>query len=426
MMKILHITPHMGGGVGNLISKIMIESESIFESRVVIQEAPQNTYFLDLIKDKFKIIKYPTDDEIKDEIEWCDIVIVHWWHHPKTSEFMYNFPYVKTKVIFWSHISNLTAPILNASIIKAVNKTLFTTEASYDAEEYHFIDRSIMLKKTEVVYGCGGLEKFEYIDRSKDNGFNIGYLGFVDFSKMNPNYIEFCNEVNIPECKFILAGDGSAIDIIKKQKENKNIKNEFIFLGYVKDVKSVLSKFHVFGYPLANYHTCTTENVLIEAMASEVVPVVINQLSEKYIVEDGKTGFLVSNEKEYGEVIRYLHDNPSIRMQIGKNAREYVMEKFTSEKTLKKLYKICQEVVEEPSKIFDFKQIIGNTPAEWFLSGVGNNLKYFIDNDKYDIFECSELLRLENKGSVFHYARLFNDKRLISWANTIRRGKFHE
>ncbi|MGO0862666.1 glycosyltransferase, partial [Clostridioides difficile] len=162
------------------------------------------------------------------------------------------------------------------------------------------------------------------------------------------DFIDFCESIKLKESKFVFAGDGEAVDFIKKEKIKRKIKNEFIFLGYINNIEEILSQTHIFGYPLANYHTCTTENSILEAMALEVVPVVMNQLSEKYIVENGKTGFLVSNKDEYGDVIRYLYKNPDIRRNIGKNARKYVMKKFTSENILGRLYKACEQVVTEP------------------------------------------------------------------------------
>ncbi|MDB3085885.1 glycosyl transferase family 1 [Clostridioides difficile] len=421
MIKILHITPHMGGGVGSLISKIILNSENILDNKIIIQEKPVNTNFIDSIEDKSRVIQSPGHCRIKTEIEWCDLVIIHWWHHPKTSEFIYNFPKTKTRVVFWSHISNLTTPAMNMAMIKEANRTLFTTEASYESKLYSSEDKEILLKKTNVVYGCGGLEKFETMDIRKPIGFNIGYLGLIDFSKMHPDFMDFCEAIKLKESKFIFAGDGEAVDFIKKEKIKRKIKNEFIFLGYINNIEEILSQTHIFGYPLANYHTCTTENSILEAMALEVVPVVMNQLSEKYIIENGKTGFLVSNKDEYGDVIRYLYKNPDIRRNIGENARKYVMKKFTSENILGRLYKACEEVVTEPKKIFNFKSVMGNTYSEWFLSGIGCDSRYFLNNKEYNIKDCSPLLKMSNKGSIFHYEREFNDEKICMWADMIRK-----
>ncbi|WDC85738.1 glycosyltransferase [Caloramator sp. mosi_1] len=89
-------------------------------------------------------------------------------------------------------------------------------------------------------------------------------------------------------------------------------------MDFVEDVRSILTEIDVFGYPLMPYHTCSTENAILEAMAVGIPPVLLNQLTEKYIVEDGITGFIVNNKEEYGKIIRYLYKNEDVRKKLVK------------------------------------------------------------------------------------------------------------
>jgi len=68
----------------------------------------------------------------------------------------------------------------------------------------------VLEKKTAVVHGCAGIDDFPEPDRTMRDGFNIGYLGLIDFSKLHPDYLAFCRAVDIPCAQFTLAGDGAA------------------------------------------------------------------------------------------------------------------------------------------------------------------------------------------------------------------------
>lgn len=432
MLNILHITPHMGGGVGNVISSLSTANDNRMLHKVILLEEPIKYNFLDKLKNS--VVQYlicPEEAVINKAMMNSDIVVIHWWHHPKISKFFHQLPRIPLRLVIWTHISNLTVPALNPNILMEVSRVLFTTEASYDASVFSNIPKNVLKEKTGVVYGCGGFDNFPIIEHKKHKEFNIGYLGLIDFSKIHPEFVEFCKEINIPDATFILAGDAPAKECIDEQIRKKNLKNKFIYTGYLSDVKSVLSEFDVFGYPLMKCHTCTTENAILEAMAAEVPPVLLEQLTEKYIVENGKTGLLVSNKEQYGKAIRYLYNNPGIRKDIGKNARNFIIKKYTLKNFSNSFYKNCEIVMNYNKKIVNLRKIIGGTPAEWFLSCLGKDYRVFkesfdmgYNNQTQDIknrfFSISPLLKQFNKSSVFHYQREFkNDIMLNTWAKII-------
>jgi len=185
-------------------------------------------------------------------------------------------------------------------------------------------------------------------------------------------------------------------------------------------------------YPLAPYHTGTTENVVLEAMAAEVPPVLLRQLAEKHIVEDGRTGILVSNPDEYGKAIRYLYQNEDKRRQIGKNARDYVMNKYLKENILDAFCNNCELAMKEDKKIINIKGLMGSTPAQWFLSCLGKDKGIFLKSYRVGadseaakihrgILNCSPLMKRKNKSSILHYEKEFpEDPMLRIWANIVR------
>ncbi|WP_232035678.1 glycosyltransferase family 4 protein [Methylomusa anaerophila] len=431
----------MGGGVGNVISRLATCSDGRIIHKIVLLEEPVKNNFVEIAKAAgVPILIRPDNLEMENSlaISDIDIIVVHWWHHPRIAKFLHDLPRMPMRLIIWSHISNLTVPALNPNLLLASTRVLFTTEASYEAEVFANLPKNVLKDKAGLVYGCGGFDDFPKIDREQHSGFNIGYLGLVGYSKLHPDFVDFCDAVNIPAAKFILAGDAPAKQQVDRQIREKNIKNPFIYIGYVNDIKPVLAQFDVFGYPLMPYHTCTTENAILEAMAAEVPPVVLNQLTEKYIVQDGKTGILVSGREEYGQAMNLLYNNPEFRRFLGKNAREHVLSKFTLKKLSDSFYRNCEIAMQQPKQILNFRKHMGNSPAEWFISCLGKDCQSFkismeaeifnqTENIKKLILSTSPLLKQSNKSSVFHYQREYpGDAMLKTWAEIIGEGEMRE
>lgn len=432
---ILHITPHMGGGVGNAISGIVSSYDKSVSHEIILLEEPIHLHFPDIAKNMgTHMIIQPGMDVLGKSIEKSDITIIHWWNHPKTAKLLYDFPQVAVRLVLWTHISSLTVPALTPQMLLESSMVWFTTPASYEAEALAALPEEVIEEKTGVVYGCAGLDRFPDVEHKEHAGFHIGYLGYVDFSKLHPDFILFCKAICIPEARFILAGDAPAQAILERQAQEQKVKNEFMYPGYVTNVHEILSEFDVFGYPLMPFHTCTTENAVLEAMAAKVPPVVLNQLSEKYMIQDGQTGILVSGREEYGNAMRYLFHYPEERKKMGIKARDYVIKEYSRKSIFESFYSNIEIVMKQSKKKVCFRDIMGSTPAEWFISCLGQDAdrfgKSFLagpDGQTPDIgksiLNCSPLLKGENKASVFHYAREFpEDPMLKLWAKTIREG----
>jgi len=432
-MKILHITPHLGGGVGNFISKlILLDKEYIHH--VLLLEAPKNQKFVDPIEDL--IILNDSNINLKRLLPKYDIVILHWWHHPKTSKFLFEMPQLPVRMLIWSHISNLTVPALNGDFFKIASRIIFSTPASINAEIYKHIPDIVKKKKSAYIYTCPGFEDVPFRKRPEKTTFNIGYFGSIDFAKLHPEFVEFCNSVKLEDAIFLLVGDSPAKDIITKQAKEANLLNRLYFLGFADNIWEKLNEFDVLGYPLMPEHTCTTENSILEAMAFGIPPVLLNQLTEKYIIKNGETGFLVSNFKEYGEIMRYLYYHPKTRIEIGKNAKEHVLRKYSTKNLLDAFRSNCEICLKEPKISIDFSSYFGKTPAEWFFYNLGKDKAIFecsfqkgINNQTNEIKESlrrtSNLLKQPTKASVHHYSREFQDDEMLKmWSYILNEDSF--
>lgn len=437
MNTVLHITPHLGGGVGKVLSNVCkFSKDNRYKHTIILLEEPEQHQFVNIaLENQVEVLIVPSKSIIENKIKESDIVQIEWWNHPLTCEFLCNFPEIPVRIVIWSHISGCSYPYIKKDLIMKCNKFLFTSP--YSLENPYLKDKhteEIIKGKTDVVYSSGGFNNIQKKAIVKKSTFNIGYVGTLNFCKLNPEFVDYCNEVNIENSKFIIVGDDSIKDKILCNSDKKDICDKFEFVGYIDKVQEQLERFDVFGYPLNKGHYGTTENALLEAMAAGIPPVVLNQCTEKYLVKNMETGIVVDNKNEYGAAIRYLFKNPEERIKIGNNARKYVLENFSLESTMLNLNRNYDLVMKNDKKEILFNDILGGTPSEWFLFSLGDEKLIFEESrnildscnddklikNRNKIKRCKQVLKERNKSSIYQFQRYFQDDKLLCyWKNTL-------
>ncbi|GEM_PF-283771 len=435
--KILHITAHMGGGVGRTLSSITSYANNTDRKnrhKILIVERPEKKQFIDICRANNVDVEYADGPEQAErEIADSDIIQISWWHHPRMAEFICSFPKIPVRMVLWSHVSGCSYPELPFSFAAEFHKVFFATEYTRDNPYWSPEQRNMISGKSEIVYGAGDLRSFSVNRPVPHEGFIVGYVGTLNYSKLNPDFAYLASLVKIPGVRFALIGDAGNKQQIIADAMKYGIEDKLDFRGYVNDVGSELSNFDVFGYPLNPWHFGATENAILEAMAAGVPVVAFNQAAERYLIKHMETGLLAEDYEHYVQLVQYLHDNPDERRRLGRNAREFVLKEFDIGKTVRKMNDTYEQVMSMDRKIFDFTKIFGNKPYEWFLACLGADRKVFADSingssdadiDKQriekEISNCRYILKEDSKSSVLHFARVFpRDGHLAYWKRLI-------
>jgi glycosyltransferase involved in cell wall biosynthesis len=421
-MKILHITPHLGGGIGAAYSGITQRNERFdVEHEIVLLERPEKTCFVERIRENgVKIFIEPPQTEIEKRMNDADIVQINWWHHPLMAKFLYNFPNIPVRLVCWVHVSGCTYPYLRTDFLKKFDKVFFTTPYSYETPEIANWKQKERDAKTSVIYGMGDASRFFNGKRKEHNGFRIGYMGTLDFSKLHPNFVEYCAAAAsvADDITFVMIGDTSNKELILQQAKEHGIAERFEFRGFCEDVQAELSRLDCMGYLLNPYHFGTSENVILETMAAGVPIVMMNQNTEKYIVENKTTGFLVNNQTEYGEAIRHLYCDLSERHRISQNAKKRIRTHYNVMQNTEKLLRCYEKTIQNEKQCVTFHDIFGNEPSDWFLYFVGKERELFLTNR---LEELSEIFKGESKSSVKHFAKYFpDDRKFMAWFDEMK------
>jgi glycosyltransferase involved in cell wall biosynthesis len=387
MYKILHIAAHYGGGVGTIIRSWMNND---------IKNKHCLTYLNDIRENQNGYSSLLNPEIIPD----YDFVILHVWNHPSLYELLVRNELPECRMIGWAHCSGLHAPYIISNKLKSYCDDFYYT-SPISSEKY--------------VWSTCDVKDFLGIKKKEHSGFIVGYIGTLDFCKLHPDFIDICYDIlqKIPDARFYIIGGGCDLDNIRIQANTRGILSKLTFTGLVSDIKSYLSIFDVFLYPLNSRHFGTCEQVLGEAMAAGVPCVTLNNPAERFIT--GDFGFGCSFQEDIAVTILHIKNNPLTQKEITE-----------SKNRAKNLYSI-EKNISEWNKILDNLVNVKKNKKKWdgggniLLESLGEEAGIFseyirVTKEIKRILSSNRQWSSENKGSIRQYLRYFpDDEYLKQW-----------
>lgn len=423
--KILHISPHLGGGVGRVLTNYLkaTKKSEKFEHKIYCLDSINPNAKKFLSDENISHKELVPQNELLEEINGYDIVIIHWWNHPLLFDFLVRFELPPCRIAFWAHVSGNAAPnFFSHTLFEYPDYFVFTTPMSYLVKEV--TDHKGGSQKLRDIWSTGGFEHVKNRDGAKEsNCFTIGYVGALDFAKLYPNFISLCSKITLPNVRFVVCGDGGDIDQLKQQAQELHLENRIIFTGYVDNVAEYLETFDIFAYSLNQYHYGTCDQALAEAMASGVVPVVFDNAMENYMVHHLYTGIVAKNENEYIAGIIKLYNSKALRKRLSINAEEESLRRFSLVKTVNEWDALFDQILKLPKSAKRWSGVCSGRnakPYEVFLESIGDYARVFRVGDEMDIrklLDRSIAWKAKTKGTPHHYHTFFkNDALLSRWA----------
>lgn len=445
-LSILHITPHLGGGVGrvllNYLSHILLTGEENHAIACLEEANPQ-------ARNRAKDIALPLRDKMHadlpalfEQISTADLVIIHWWNHPLLYALLVNASLPPARVLIWSHVSGVF-PTQNFTDELLAYPDLFVLATPY-SEQAPAVRRLPPAKRQEklrLVFSCAGIDHITPRTKSSSNEFRIGYIGTVDYCKMHPDFIRMSLSANLENAKFIICGGPNEV-AISLDAGRTGFGEKFAFLGHIDNVDEMLASFDIFGYPLSPEHYGTGEQALIEALAAGVPPVVLANGAEQHIVENGITGLVTKTAEEYSEALETLYRDSNLRQKLSRDARQTAKDRFTIHRLARDWRRLHEEVMSLEKKSRHWP---GRSPhkgeglsgAELFITSLGEHACDFIASHQdasicaieadRRISQKSGLFLAETRGSSFHYHTFFpEDPFLLLWCGILRKAEKKE
>lgn len=425
-MQVLHLTAHVGGGVGKALSGLVAQASVLgpeVRHLIVSLEEPEKSQFVDRVRGYGgEVIVRPSMDRLEKLIRDSDIVQLEWWNHPATIKYLCSLSKPPIRLLTWSHVSGLHNPIIPKQLILASHRFLFTSRCSFEAKEVMELG-SELGDRLDVVSSSGGFSGLPEVRGKVNESIFVGYIGSLNFAKLHPRYIDYLAAVEIPGFRVRMIGDLTNQDVLNQQCDSLGKTGMLEFRGYSVDIASELATINVLAYLLNPEHYGTTENALLEAMAMGIVPIVLDNPAEHQIVDDHNTGLIVRSPVEFAEAIQWLSNNPNDRQRLGSQAAKSVRERFSVEKMEESLNSHYREILSMEKREIVFSEIFGTDPAEWFLS-CQENRKIFTEDGNIsssDNISVSYGLFEKSKGTVFHFSEYFpDDLKLKLWAKNLK------
>jgi len=442
MYKVLHVTPHMSGGLGRVMLSTLKHSKtaaSLAHHEIAVTDTllPESAEFFSGFRD---CIEDDVDlESLFQKIEQADIVQFEWWNHPLINKMLFLADLPPCRLILSSHVSGFARPqIINKNVAEFSDIFLATTKATRNHPAFQ--SESTRDKLAYITYPVD-LDRFDNISFKAHNSFNVGYAGTIDYSKLHRSFLKMSSEVKIDEIQFIVCGldENQAIE-----KESQQYRlGIFDFQGFQANIQSVFEQLDVFAYPLNDTHFGSGEQVIIEAMYVGLPVVAFANHAEKEIIRHNETGILVNSEQEYVEAIEFLYNNPSERQRIGQNARQDIIARLNPEACFKSLDETYRQLMTSPKTSHKLKPLFSDIEfasdddeclgAKLFLESLGIENNQFSDSflnrtasnqRELDdaVAQVEETLKVKAKGSMYQYLYFFKDDPYLNfWAGLLKK-----
>lgn len=424
-MNILHITTHLGGGVGKAISGIAIQAAQcgINSHRICLLQFPEKDEYIRKCRENGVLVQ--VFDSYIDWFTWADVIVLSWWNHPEMSRFLVNLPRSDKPYILWSHINGVFYPTIPFWLTQAFDRVLFTSPWTMQNPIWTNEQQQKVSMMADVVYGMGQFIPDSFpkkLDYTQKDVFIVGYIGTLNYAKIHPQFALYClaAEKKIPNIKFILVGDCD--NKLKSDIYNMGLEQYVTFTGFVSNAVELLQSFDAFGYLLQPKHYGTTENALIEAMLCGVPVIARRQNVEQFIIPQ-QCGYLIETPDEYAQVLYDLYKQPKLREKIGKQAQQYIIRNYNTLQNLDVFHKACEKAIENKQGTRDFSYF-GKNAWEWFLACLNEEDRmYFIqinkllssgnleeqEKAKRMLIDCPSIFKEKRKSSLRHFYEIYSD-----------------
>lgn len=367
-MKVLHVTPHLGGGVGKAHAALRGVLPAEVEQTFVLLEEPRDRRHVNEIETGgARVIVADNLAQIASLAGEANIVQFEFWNHPRLFECLARCSFPAMRSVFWSHISGLHSPLIPPGLMEAAMRFVFTTQASRNIDSIALLSQSAQSKLAVINSGFGFQGRKQPV-RARDSKPTIAYLGTADFAKMHPGFFDVVDGLTGDDIHASVWGAVDPSGPVVARAQAMRRPERVIFRGETAEPATALSGTDIFFYPLRPNHYGTAENALIEAMSLGLVPVVLNNAAEMAIIEHGENGFIASSIEEAIAILQMLLSSPDVCVRVSRNAISHVAETRTPENSARDFMILWLGLLSKPPKLCDFRAAIGESPADWFIA----------------------------------------------------------
>jgi glycosyltransferase involved in cell wall biosynthesis len=295
-----------------------------------------------------RVLDAPDRATLERELGAADLVQVEWWNNPEIYELLRS-ELPPMRLCLFLHVAGDVPPnVVTPELVDFADFVLAGCRHAAATPALARLSPAERAARVAVVPAATDFARLDGFAPRPHAGFNVGYVGTVDFKKMHPDFVALCARVRVPEARFVVGGRGEAVPVLARQAEALGLGDRFELRGYVEDVRSVFEILDVFGYPLGA--NPGSELTLQDALYAGVPPVVFPLGGIRDAVVDGVNGVVVETPEGYAAAIERLHRHPEERARLGAAARAFATAHFGGANSAAKLLPIYRRLMERPKR----------------------------------------------------------------------------
>ncbi|MDR9367201.1 MAG: glycosyltransferase family 4 protein [Balneolaceae bacterium] len=178
----------------------------------------------------------------------------------------------------------------------------------------------------------------------KESNITVLTLGIISWYKNPDLWLKVAKKITkkYKNVKFLWLGDGKLFDKFRQQTVDES---QIHFLGFRENVKRYYSEASIYFQPsLRENHSYS----VLDAMANGLPSVVSNVGGQSESIEEGVNGYLCESgdSTSFVEKISILIENPDLRLEMGKRAKNHAFRHFHPKEYDQKLLNVYKKALE--------------------------------------------------------------------------------
>ena len=279
------------------------------------------------------------------------IPIVHTYH-----TYYEDYTYYITKGHFDKTSKKVVRELANFYCDKSIDELIVPTKKIYDVfkEKYKF-KRNVNIIPTGLE-----IERF-YKTNFKDNEikelkskYNINENDFVllfvgRIAKEKNIDLLINNMIDNKKLKLVIIGDGPDINFYKDLVKKNKLENRIIFVGKIpyKDIPI----YYQLGKVFVTASTSETQGLtVIEALASSLPVLAINDESFRNVIINSENGFIFNNEEEYKNIVNKIINDDKLLNEMSNKALASSL-KYSSDNFAKSVLEVYNKAIKNKKSI---------------------------------------------------------------------------
>ena len=227
--------------------------------------------------------------------------------------------------------------IKNELISYGVKKPIFVLPSGVDLERFKGKNIGFLRKKFKLKNECRILLSIGRLGKEKSVDVLIKSFGLV--AKENKNTV------------LVIVGEGPEKKNLQNLTKELGLKGRVYFTGNI-DFEDMPLVYKDADLLLFASRTETQGIVILEALASGLPVVAVNDAVYDGIIKDKKNGILVSNDiDQFAKACLNLLNNPTYRKKLSENAAKFV-EEFSASRTAERLSNLYEKLIYDPFDTF--------------------------------------------------------------------------